>query len=471
MGHKGGSSFLNSVNHMLDDAFALVELPQGLPDAMKYCRSVYMVRVPVKIRGEYKVFSGWRAIHSEHHLPTKGGIRYAAVVDQDEVEALAALMTFKCAVVDVPFGGSKGGLRIRPRDYTRDQLERITRRFTLELDKKGYISPSENVPAPDVGTGEREMAWMADTYRTLHPENINALACVTGKPLAMGGIAGRTEATGRGVQYALQESFRHPADIEQCGLDGTLEGKRVVVQGLGNVGYHAAKFLEEEDGAIITAILERDGAIVNDAGLHVESVAEHIKEHGGVKGFPGAEFVEDGIRVLEKDCDILIPAALENQITEENAPRIKAKMIAEAANGPITYDADQVLKKAGKLIIPDMYCNAGGVTVSYFEWAKNLAHMRFGLMGRRLMALRSQSAIELINHVMKGQVPKEFQETFQRDTSELNLVRSGLDDTMRQAYQAIHDTWHSHDDIHDLRTAAYVYAIKKIAHWYTEYAF
>ncbi len=470
MTDKGGSTFLTSVNRMLDDAFAKLDLPPGLAEEIKHCRSVYQVRFPVKIRGEYRVFSGWRAIHSEYHLPTKGGIRYARIVDQDEVEALAALMTFKCAIVDVPFGGSKGGLRIRPREYSRDELEVITRRFTIELDKKGYISPAENVPAPDVGTGEREMAWMADTYRTLHPGDINALACVTGKPLAMGGIAGRTEATGRGVQYALQELFRHPEDLRASGLEGDLEGKRVVLQGLGNVGYHAGKFLEEEDGARIVAILERDGAIVSEGGLHVEDVAAYMKEHGGVKGFPGAEYVENGLALLEYDCDVLIPAALESQITQENAPRIRAPVIVEAANGPATYEGDAILREAGKIVVPDMYANAGGVTVSYFEWVKNIAHMRFGLMGRRLMALRSESAIGLLQHVLKGQVPASFTDAFNRDASEINLVRSGLEDTMRQAYQAIRETWHARDDVPDLRTAAYVVAIQKIAHWYTEYA-
>lgn len=465
-----GSKFLESVNQMLDDAFALMDLPPGLAEEIKRCRSVYQVRFPVKIRGEYKVFSGWRANHSEFHLPTKGGIRYARVVDQDEVEALAALMTFKCAIVDVPFGGSKGGLRLNPREYTREELETITRRFTIELEKKGYISPSENVPAPDVGTGEREMAWMADTYRTLHPDDVNALACVTGKPLAMGGIDGRVEATGRGVQYVLHELFRHPEDVTCAGMEGGLEGKRIVVQGLGNVGYHAAKFLEEEDGAKITAILERDGGIVDEAGLPVEKVHQHIREHGGVKGFPGATYVEDGVKLLEHDCDVLIPAALERQITQENAPRIRACAIVEAANGPVTYRGDHILREAGKLVLPDLYVNAGGVTVSYFEWVKNLAHMRFGRMGRRLMSIRSKTAIDLLQHVLKGQVPEEFLSAFKREASEVNLVRSGLDDTMREAYGAIREMFNSRDDVPDMRTAAYMVSIRKIAHYYTEYA-
>ena len=302
-----GSGFLHSVEKMVDQALARMDLPVGLADQLRVCRSVYHVRFPVKIRGEFRVFQGWRVTHSEHKLPAKGGIRFAPDVDQDEVEALAMLMTFKCAVVDVPFGGAKGGLRIDPREYDRDEMEKITRRFAIELDRKGYLSPSTNVPAPDMGTGEREMAWIANSYRTLHPEDIDAEACVTGKPPQMGGIRGRVEATGRGVQNGLQELFRHPDDVKEAGLEGGLEGKRVVVQGLGNVGYHAALFLEQEDGARITAIIERDGAIVNERGLSVDAVAQYLRENAGVRGFPDGEYVADGASVLEADCDILIP--------------------------------------------------------------------------------------------------------------------------------------------------------------------
>jgi glutamate dehydrogenase (NAD(P)+) len=379
-------------------------------------------------------------------------------------------MTWKCAVVDVPFGGSKGGLRINPKNYDRDELERITRRFTIQLDNRGYVSPSMNVPAPDMGTGPREMAWIANTYRTLHPDDIDAEGCVTGKPPEMGGIRGRVEATGRGVQYSLQEFFRHPEDVQKAGLSGTLEGKRVVVQGLGNVGYHAAKFLEEEDGSKIVAILEWDGAILNESGLNVENVSAYIRENGGVKGYPDAEYVEDGRRLLEQDCDILVPAALEAQITTENADRIKAPLIAEAANGPVTYEADEVLRKQGAIILPDLYCNAGGVTVSYFEWIKNLGHVRFGRLERRLHANRMQAAIEAFEAVAEAKVPPKLTSKLQQEVDELNLVRSGLDDTMREAYQDIAEVWRSRNDVPDLRTAAFIAAIEKVAHYYTEYA-
>ncbi|MBW2495653.1 MAG: Glu/Leu/Phe/Val dehydrogenase [Deltaproteobacteria bacterium] len=454
---------------MMDEAFARLELPPGLADQIRVCRSVYHVRFPAKIRGEFRVIEGWRANHSEHIYPTKGGIRFAPSVDADEVEALATLMTLKCAVVDVPFGGAKGGLRIDPREFEREELEAITRRFAIELDRREMLNPATNVPAPDMGTGEREMSWIATTYQTLHPEDINALACVTGKPPALGGIRGRVEATGRGVQYGLQAFFEHPDDVADCGLEGGLEGKRVVVQGLGNVGYHAAKFLQQEDGVIITGLIERDGALVDESGLDVEKVHAHLLETGGVKGYADAEYVENGLGVLEQECDILIPAALESQITEENAGRIKAPIIAEAANGPITHLADHILRTHGKSVIPDMYLNAGGVTVSYFEWTKNLSKMRFGRMDRRLAETRTQSAMDVLEYIHGEAIPEPLARGMRKEMDELNLVRSGLDDTMRGAHRQIRELWRSRDDVPDLRTAAFMVAIEKVARYYSEY--
>ena len=465
----GEGSFLHSVERMIDDAIGRMDLAPGLADQLRVCRSVYQFRFPVKLRGEFHVFEGWRATHSDHRLPAKGGIRFAPEVNQDEVEALAMLMTFKCALVDVPFGGAKGALRIDPRKYDREELERITRRFTIELDRGGCLSPSTNVPAPDMGTGEREMAWIANSYRTLHPENIDAEACVTGKPPQMGGIRGRVEATGRGVQNGLQEFFRHADDVSEAGLQGSLEGQRVVVQGLGNVGYHAAHFLEEEDGAKIVGIIERDGALVNDAGLSVERVSEHLREHGGVRGFPDAEYVADGAAVLEAECDILIPAALESQIGEQNAGRIRARLIAEAANGPLTYEGHRILCEAGRVVLPDLYLNAGGVTVSYFEWIKNLSKIRFGRMERRMVETRAQAALEIFEAMLDRPVPAPLAKGLLKEVDELNLVRSGLDDTMRKAYGEIREVWRSRDDVTDLRTAAYIVAIGKVAHYYVEY--
>lgn len=461
-------SFLESVNRMHDRAAEALGLATGLSEAIKQCHAVYQVRFPIKLRGEYRTFIGWRAVHSEHRLPAKGGIRYASVVDQNEVEALAALMTYKNAIVDVPFGGSKGGLLIDPREFDEEELERITRRFAQELADRGLISPSRNVPAPDMGTGPREMVWIADTYRSIYPHDIDAIACVTGKPPSLSGIEGRVEATGRGVQYGLQEFFRHPEDVERAGLEGGLEGKRVIVQGLGNVGYHAALFLQQEDSARIVAIIERDGAILNDEGLDVQEVFGHLETTGGVKGFPGAQYVEQGWAVLEAECDILIPAALEAQITAENAPRIQAPLIVEAANGPVTAEADAILLERGKVIIPDAYINAGGVTVSYFEWIKNLSHIRFGRLERRMEATLGERIVKLVETMVGREAPPELTVGITSGADELDLVRSGLDDTMRKAYAAIRKVRHENDKVNDLRTAAYVVALEKIARSYEQ---
>ena len=387
-------SFRESVDLMFNRAVSLMDLPPGLEEKIRVCNATYTVRFGVRLRGEIRTFTGYRSVHSEHMEPVKGGIRYAMGVNQDEVEALAALMTYKCALVEAPFGGSKGGLCIDPREYEEHELERITRRFAYELAKRDLINPSQNVPAPDMGTGEREMAWIADQYQRMNTTDINGKACVTGKPLNAGGISGRVEATGRGVQYALKEFFRYEEDKAMARLSGTLDGKRVIVQGLGNVGYHAAKFLSEEDGSIITGVIERDGAIVDAKGVNVDELRNWIMSHGGVKGYPHGTYVEDGSKVLEEECDILIPAALEGVINLSNADRIKAPLIIEAANGPVTAGADEILRDKGCVIIPDMYANAGGVTVSYFEWVKNLSHIRFGRMQRRQEESRHQLVVD-----------------------------------------------------------------------------
>ena len=459
-------SFRENVDKMFDRAAATLDLPLGLAEQIRTCNAVYQVKFGVKIRGEYKVFSGWRAVHSEHRLPVKGGIRYADFANQEEVEALAALMSYKCAIVDVPYGGSKGALRLRPKNYTEEELEHITRRFTQELAKRSLISPGLNVPAPDMGTGAREMAWMADEYRQINPSDINGFGCVTGKPVEMGGIHGRTEATGRGVQYGLQEFFRHPEDVKRANMEGGLEGKTMIVQGLGNVGFHAAKFLSEEDGVKVTAIIERDGAIINDSGLDIEAVHHHRMENGGVKGFPGSEYVEDGHSVLEKECDILLPAALESQITRKNADRIKTNLIAEAANGPVTFGADQILREKGVVIIPDAYLNAGGVTVSYFEWIKNLSHIRFGRMERRYEEAQSRGLVAAIEEATGKTLSDITKKKLIAGPDEIDLVRSGLDDTMRGAYNRIRDIYLERDKVVDLRTAAFVLAIEHIADCY-----
>ncbi|GAB1362430.1 Glu/Leu/Phe/Val dehydrogenase [Rhodobacter sp.] len=468
----GEPSFRDSVDLMFKRAVRLMDLSPGLEEKIRVCNSTYTVRFGVRLRGKIETFTGYRSVHSEHMEPVKGGIRYAMSVNQDEVEALAALMTYKCALVETPFGGSKGGLCVDPRQWEEHELELITRRFAYELIKRDLIHPAQNVPAPDMGTGEREMAWIADQYARMNTTDINSKACVTGKPPHAGGIQGRVEATGRGVQYALREFFRHKDDVAKARLSGGLDGKRVIVQGLGNVGYHAAKFLADEDGCKIVAVIERDGAIVNDKGIDIDDLRQWLNAHQGLTaGYPGGSHVADGAAVLEQPCDILIPAAMEGVIHLGNADRITAPLIIEAANGPITFGADEILRKKGVVIIPDMYANAGGVTVSYFEWVKNLSHIRFGRMQRRAEEARSRLLVEELERLSSDKglgwtLADDFKQRFLQGSDELALVRSGLDDTMRTAYQSMREVWHSRNDVEDLRVAAYLVSIGRVAQTY-----
>lgn len=469
--HAGEPSFRQSVDMMFNRAAALMNLPPGLEEKIRVCNATYTVRFGVKLRGEIRTFTGYRSVHSEHMEPVKGGIRFAPSVNQDEVEALAALMTYKCALVEAPFGGSKGGLCIDPRQYDSDELEKITRRFAYELIKRDMINPAHNVPAPDMGTGEREMAIIADQYNRMNTTDINAHACVTGKPIHAGGIQGRVEATGRGVQYALQEFFRYPEDIAKAGLSGTLEGKRVIVQGLGNVGYHAALFLSTEDGCRVTHVIECDGVISNPEGLDIEALRDWITRHGGVANCPFGEVDKNGAAALEEPCDILIPAALEGVINRTNAERIQAPLIIEAANGPITAGGDEILRRKGVVIIPDLYANAGGVTVSYFEWVKNLSHIRFGRMQRRQEEARHQLIVDELERLSADSgvgwtLSPNFKQKYLRGAGELELVRSGLDDTMRSAYQSMREIWVERDDVLDLRTAGFLVGIQRVAESY-----
>jgi glutamate dehydrogenase (NAD(P)+) len=471
MKYKVEPSFRESVDLMFNRAAAILDLPSGLEEKIRVCNSTYIVRFGVKLKGKIETFTGYRSVHSEHIEPVKGGIRFSKEVNQDEVEALAALMTYKCAVVEVPFGGAKGGLRIDPKVYEEHELERITRRFTAELSKRNLIHPSQNVPAPDMGTSEREMAWIADEYSRLNTAEIDSNACVTGKPLNVGGIAGRIEATGRGIQYALREFFRHPEDVAKANLKDGLEGKRVIIQGFGNVGYHASHFLSTEDGVLITGLIERDGSLINEKGINIEKASFHFHQTGSFKNCSDGTFVENGELILEKECDILIPAAIEGVINLTNADKIKASLIIEAANGPVTAPADQVLINKGCVIIPDMYANAGGVTVSYFEWVKNLSHIRFGRMSNRQEEIKNKLLVEELDRVfsesgLKTKLSDDFLTKYKQGAKELELVRSGLDDTMCGAYQAIREVWHGRNDVSDLRLAAYLVAVDRIAETY-----
>ncbi|MCE2490066.1 MAG: Glu/Leu/Phe/Val dehydrogenase [Anaerolineae bacterium] len=442
-----------------------LSLPPGLREQILACNSVVRVQFPVQLDdGSWRVFLGWRAIHSEHLQPAKGGIRYNELVSLDEVTALAALMTCKCAIVNVPFGGAKGGVRLDPRDHSEGELERITRRYAREMINRGYIIPGTDVPAPDMGTGPREMAWIADTYRRVYPQDVNYFACVTGKPVGSGGIPGRVEATGRGVQVVIREFLNEAEDARRVGLQG-LADARVAVQGLGNVGYHAAKFLQEEDEARITVIMERDGALLNDKGLSVEAVRAWKDEHGGVRGYPQAQYVEDGQACLGQDCDILLLAATEGQVTQHNAKDIRARLIVEAANGPVTTVADETLRARGVLVLPDAFVNAGGVTVSYFEWIKNLAHIRFGRLERRLDEMRMQRVIEALEALTGKTLPPQLRRDLSTESDELTLVRSGLEDTMRMAWNEVRETWLG-EGLEDPRSAAWLVAMRKVAQSY-----
>lgn len=453
-------SFSDSVSYYFDKAAPFTGAPVGLLEQIKACNSIYKMNFPVKWGNEVRVVEAYRVQHSHHRTPTKGGIRYSMHVDQDEVMALAALMTYKCALVDVPFGGAKGGIKISPRETPPEVVESITRRYTTELVKKNFIGPGIDVPAPDYGTGEREMAWILDTYLTLRPGEIDGYGCVTGKPVSLNGIQGRTEATGRGVVYALNEICSHADDMKEIGLTTGLEGKRVIIQGLGNVGYHTARIIREY-GAIIIGIAEHDSGIYNPNGLNPDEVLEHRLKTKGVANFPGAQTIAKNTDTLEMECDILIPAALEKQITEENASRIKAKIIAEAANGPVTPAAEKILLEKGVMIVPDIYINAGGVTVSYFEWLKNLSHVRFGRMQKRFEERNQKNFIKLVEDMTGQKVDKARVDMLIHGADEIDLVSSGLEDTMIKAYRDIR-TFKRANKVGDLRTAAFAVSINKI---------
>lgn len=460
-------SFFQSVERSFDKAAIFTEWDPGILEQIKVCNSVYQMRFPVKINDKIEVIEAYRVQHSHHKTPCKGGIRFSMAVNQDEVMALAALMTYKCAIVNVPFGGGKGGIKIDPKKYSVYDLEKITRRYTAELIKKNFIGPGTDVPAPDYGTGAREMAWILDTYVAMHPGEIDAAGCVTGKPVSQGGVRGRTEATGLGVFYGLREVCNMPDTMAKLGLSTGVQDKRVCVQGLGNVGFHSAYFFQEA-GAKIVGLAEYEGAIYNYDGLDVKSVVEHRKKTGSILNYPGATNFNNSGEALEMDCDILIPAALENVINGENAPRIKAKVIGEGANGPLTPDADEILALRGAVVVPDMYLNAGGVTVSYFEWLKNLSHVRYGRMEKRFTENMNNHILGQMEELTGKKVSAMEREFIMHGADEVDLVRSGLEETMITATREIMDIWNSNASIPDMRTAAYVCAINKVATSYAE---
>ena len=460
-------SFFSGVERSFDKAAKFTRFSKGILEQIKACNSILQVKFPVRIGDQVEVIEAYRVQHSHHKLPCKGGIRFSMEVNQDEVMALAALMTYKCAIVNVPFGGGKGGIKIDSSKYTVGDLERITRRYTSELCKKNFIGPGIDVPAPDYGTGGREMSWIVDTYSSLNPNDVNAMACVTGKPISQGGVRGRVEATGLGVFFGIREACSIEEDMDKIGLSIGIKGKRIIVQGLGNVGYHAAKFCQNA-GAIIVGLIEYNGAIYKDTGIDVDEAQAYRSQTGSLLNFPGAVNIPDVAEGLEQECDILIPAALEAVIHGGNADRIKAKIIGEAANGPLTPEADVILNGKGVLVIPDMYLNAGGVTVSYFEWLKNLSHVRYGRLEKRFSENRYAEIMNSVEELTNKKMSEVERKMILRGPDEIDLVHSGLEDTMMGSYQEIRDVWKNTDGVEDLRTAAFICAINKIGVAYEE---
>lgn len=460
-------SFFSGVERSFDKAAKFTRFSKGILEQIKACNSILQVKFPVRIGDQVEVIEAYRVQHSHHKLPCKGGIRFSLEVNQDEVMALAALMTYKCAIVNVPFGGGKGGIKIDSSKYTVGDLERITRRYTSELCKKNFIGPGIDVPAPDYGTSGREMSWIVDTYSSLNPNDVNAMACVTGKPISQGGVRGRVEATGLGVFFGIREACSVEEDMEKIGLSTGIKGKKIIVQGLGNVGYHAAKFCQNA-GAIIVGLIEYNGAIYKESGIDVDEAQKYRSRLGSLLDFPGAVNISDVAEGLEQECDILIPAALEAVIHGGNADRIQAKIIGEAANGPLTPEADIILNEKGVLVIPDMYLNAGGVTVSYFEWLKNLSHVRYGRLEKRFSENRYAEIMNSVEELTNKKMSEVERKLILKGPDEVDLVHSGLEDTMMGSYQEIRDVWKNTDGVEDLRTAAFICAINKIGVAYEE---
>lgn len=460
-------SFFQGVERNFDKAAVHTRFEKGILEQIKACNSILRMKFPVRIGDNIEVIEAYRVQHSHHKLPCKGGIRYSMDVNQDEVMALAALMTYKCAIVNVPFGGAKGGIKINPKNYTPFELEKITRRYASELVKKNFIGPGIDVPAPDYGTGAREMSWIVDTYASLKPGEVDAQGCVTGKPLAQGGVRGRTEATGLGVYYGVRELCNVAEDMNKLGLSTGIDGKKIIVQGLGNVGYHAAKFFYD-NGGIIVGLAEYEGGIYDAKGLDLYKVVEHRKATGSLLNYPGATNFTNSADVMEQACDILIPAALENVINESNAARIQAKIIGEGANGPITPEADVILNQKGVIVIPDMYLNAGGVTVSYFEWLKNLSHVRFGRMDKRFSENQNGSILNTVENLTGKKVSAVERTLIMHGPDEVDLVYSGLEDTMIGSYHEIREALLQNKGVTDMRTAAFICAINKVGVSYEE---
>ena len=460
-------TFKENVNAFVLKAAKTLKLKDDLINHIRSTHSVIQVNVGIKIKNKIENFTGWRAVHSEHRLPSKGGIRYSPHVNQDETEALAALMTYKCAVVDIPFGGSKGSLKIDPKKYTEQELKSITHLYAERLIKKGFLSPATNVPAPDVGTGEREMVWIMDTYKNLFPNDINYLACVTGKPIAYGGIRGRAASTGRGVEESIREYLRHEKLYKRAKLKPIISENKIIIQGFGKVGKSLAIELFTRDQAKIIAIGEYDGYLHNEQGIDIPSVVRHFDKTRSFKNFKGAKFIDKPDEILTLQCDILIPAALESVINMRNVEKIKTKLIVEAANGPVTYNADEFLNKKGIDILPDIYVNSGGVVVSYFEWVKNITHVRFGRLQRRYEENKMNELIHVVEDATGRTIPEKYKQNIIQGVQEVDLVNSGLEDVMRETFKEILKNLKILKKS-SLRTAAYAIALNKLKQFHQD---
>ena len=392
----------------LDRVAGRLSLDADIHERLRYPRRALVVSVPIQMdSGKTEVFIGYRVHHNTVLGPGKGGLRYDLDVSLGEVTALAMLMSWKCALVGLPYGGAKGGVRCNPRALSLREREHLTRRYTAEI--MLLIGPDLDIPAPDLGTDEQTMAWMMDTYSMTQGKTVPGV--VTGKPLIVGGSAGRREATGRGIVYTLYQAARH--------LGVSLRGQRIIFQGFGNVGSLAARLLASE-GCLITGLSDVKGGVINPHGLDIRQLEAHVAESGGVGEFPGAQAVTNA-ELLEQPCDILIPAAVGSQIRADNADRIKATLVAEAANGPTTPEADRILFDRGIFVIPDILCNAGGVTVSYFEWVQDM---------------------------------QSFFWTEDR-------INESLKEIMDRAFEAVHGMSELHEV--DMRTAAYMVAVARVA--------
>ena len=454
------NAFCNEAgDHLLETQPHVVT--KDLLEVIKAPKTVIKFNMPIRRdNGTLEVIEAYRAQHSYHRVPCKGGIRYSHDVDQQEVEALSSLMTFKCACNDIPFGGAKGGVKINPKKYSVNELERITRRYALEISKKGFLGASIDVPAPDMGTGGREMSWIKDTYSYIFGQNdVNAAACITGKPLHQGGIDGRPEATGLGVFFGVRELFTIPEFCSQYKTTVGLKGKTVIIQGYGNVGSWAHKFFQEE-GSKVTGIIEHNSGVFNAEGLDQADLLAYWTKHHSFAGYTGGQvFGADSMEIMYKECDILIPAAIEKSVNKGNMEKFQCKVMAEAANGPTTFAAHKYLVGKGVGVIPDLLINAGGVIVSYFEWLKGLEHVR---LGRLTKGWERKSKKELAG--LLGITGAKLDGI--EGPTEKNIVYTALEEIMNASCRQVFK--YSVEHKVNLRVAAYAQTIAKIAQTYKE---